>query len=551
MSRRLAVVSVALVLGACGESRSARVVPAPEDPPQVAIGERLFRETRFAQFFAAQGLEVNAAIPAGDSVMDKLAGADGRSRPGPFAGGGMNCRQCHLVDDAFEPDGGARAYADFAVRSPIPGRADRDDPHTMAPRNSPALVNASLARGVPEMFHLDGEFASLEDLVTGTLTGRNYGWLPDEHARAVAHVARVVREDDGRGALAREFGGSYRRVLAGTDPALPVGLRLPPEFRLDVAGASDAAILAAVSRLVAAYVRSLEFSRDADGAFDGSPYDLFLLINRLPRQPAAGEAPLDYARRLRVALEARHDLRLVPAGTRAFRLHPGREFRFGEQELQGLRVFLAEPAAGREAGVGNCVACHAPPDFTDFGLHNTGATQEEFDALHGAGSFATLAIPGLAQRNADPAPYLPATAAHPAYQGRFRSVPAAADALATDLGAWVAFANPDMPSVQAALRVALCPAAAGPCPADEAVLERAVATFKTPGLRDLGHSAPYLHNGAKPTVAEVVRFYRRMSDAARAGSLRNGAAQLRDIRLGEADVAPLASFLDALDEDYD
>src|SRR6185295_6997669 len=36
------------------------------DPAQVAIGERLFLETRFAQFAAAQGGDVNAPFPIGD-----------------------------------------------------------------------------------------------------------------------------------------------------------------------------------------------------------------------------------------------------------------------------------------------------------------------------------------------------------------------------------------------------------------------------------------------------------------------------------------------------
>jgi hypothetical protein len=54
------------------------------------------------------------------------------------------------------------------------------------------------------------------------------------------------------------------------------------------------------------------------------------------------------------------------------------------------------------------------PNFTDFGLHNTGATQEEYDAVHGQGAFAALAIPDLLTRNgnvdsggAGKMPYLP------------------------------------------------------------------------------------------------------------------------------------------------
>ena len=66
-----------------------------------------------------------------------------------------------------------------------------------------------------------------------------------------------------------------------------------------------------------------------------------------------------------------------------FELH-AQAFQFGEAELQGLKLFL-----------GNCIACHAPPQFTDHRLHNTGVSQANYDALFGAGAFAALEIPSL------------------------------------------------------------------------------------------------------------------------------------------------------------
>ena len=98
-----------------------------------------------------------------------------------------------------------RTYADFARRSPV---SAREDGHLTTVRNSPALVNASVERDNGLLLHFDGEFATLEALVLATLTGRNYGWLPGESQLAVAHVARVIREDDGTGALAQTSGGS-------------------------------------------------------------------------------------------------------------------------------------------------------------------------------------------------------------------------------------------------------------------------------------------------------------------------------------------------------
>lgn len=544
MKLRLLLVPMIFALGACSGS-TVNSGGGDEDPPEVTIGERLFLETRFAQFQAANGTDVNAALAAGDPVVDQLPVSDASTRPGPFAGQSMNCRQCHLVDEALDANGeGMRTYADFAQRSPVPSRLDRGDPQTLTPRNSPALVNASLARDGATLFHFDGEFGTLEELVTATMLGRNYGWLPDELAQAQAHVARVIREDDGTGALATDAGGSYRRVLLGTDPALPAGLALPPDFRIDVATASDAQIVAAVARLISVYVRQLEFSRDANGINDGSPYDLFLLTNRLPQAPDSGEAPIAYARRLRAMINDGRALRKVPTGARAFAFHPGQAFAFGEAEIAGLRAFLDETR-------GNCIACHAPPDFTDFGLHNTGATQDEFDSIHGDAAFAAAFVPSLAQRNADPAPYLPASAAHPLYQGVFRSVPKSSDPVATDLGVWSIFANPDLPASQAGVREKLCAIApAVTCSDDAAVLDLAVGSFKTPGLRDLGHSAPYLHTGREGTLPDVLRFYQRTSAAARAGTLRNADPRLPAMLLTDPDVDAISRFLKALDEDY-
>src|SRR4029079_7224985 len=168
-------------------------LPEDADPPPVAIGERLFLETRFAQFFAAnsQG-NANTVLDVGDPVMDTTQ-TTGDPFPGPFAGQSMNCRQCHFVDENATapgaPAGGVRTYADFARRSPVPRR---EDGKLTTPRNSPPLVNASLVRKGGVLFHFDAEFATMKDLVKATLTGRNFGWLPGEQEQAIAHIARII-----------------------------------------------------------------------------------------------------------------------------------------------------------------------------------------------------------------------------------------------------------------------------------------------------------------------------------------------------------------------
>jgi len=81
-------------------------------------------------------------------------------------------------------------------------------------------------------------------------------------------------------------------------------------------------------------------------------------------------------------------------------------------------------------------------------------------------------------------------------------------------------------------------------------LDRAIARFKTPPLRDLGHSTPYMHNGQFNTLTDIMTFYRDTSTLARAGTLRNGAPELQGIALNAGDASSLVAFLRSLNEDY-
>ena len=546
-----ALVAAAVFLGV-PVGRPAGAQEEEGDPAEVVIGERLFLETRFAEYFAthANG-DVNRPLAAGDPVVATVETPTGPVA-GPFAGQAINCRSCHFVDDLKGVAGaGNRTYADFAARSPVPSREDGE---RVTPRNAPALVNASLPRAGGIILHLDGEFATAADLVRDTLTGRNYGWLPAEHAAAVAHIARVIRADDGTGELAASAGGPYRVVLAGVDPAIPRELRLPRRFRIDTIRASDEEVLDGVSRLIAAYVESLVFAEDDTGAFAGSPYDQFLLKNNLPRKPRPLEPVRSYVQRLRQLLAALDEPQFVTASDGTFALHE-QEFVFGPLELDGLRIFLRRRGDG--PGVGNCVACHPPPAFTDFAFHNTGAAQEEYDSVHGAGRFAALAVPDAAARAVDPDAFLPPTPANPTARGRFRAVPTALDPELTDLGLWNVLLNPTFalgPRQRRLARLVCRARELGPgCvrAGGDALLAGAIALFKTPGLRDLGHSDPYNHNGRLATLEEVIDFYIRTSDLASRGELRNAAPELARMRLGASDMARLGAFLRALNEDYE
>ena len=558
---------IALFLAGCSGSSSPpppSVKTTGTPGAEATVGERLFLETRFAQAFKVfldSGGNINDPN-AGDPVMDiSETTGQGVGLPGSFRGLSMNCRACHLVDEHVGGGGGMRTYADFALRSPIPARGDGK---RTAPRNSPPLVNASLDRPGGALFHSDGELNSMEELVAATFTGRNLGWLPGERQQAIDHIAAVVRGDDGSDQLAQDFEGlSYRILFIGANPDIPDELRLPPAFRAFVGSATNQEIFEAVVKVVAAYVTQLQFSQQEEsGALIRSPFDVFLRNNSLPEQPDQNETALNYTRRLRTLVNAPGFIPQFvtsnPNRTNGlFQFHT-QPFAFGVTELAGLKIFLREPSTSPTASpsevtagqIGNCIACHAAPNFTDFKLHNTGTTQREYDTLHGVNTFTALAIPNLATRNGNYNGFLPATEIHPNASERFRAIPVLNDPTLTDLGVWNVFANPDIPNSQAKIRAILCDDQV-PCPLSDAVLlDRAIARFKTPGLRDLSHSAPFIHNGQFATLNDIIDFYISVSDQARAGTLRNGAVQLQGIALTASDSAALVAFLKSLNEDY-
>ena len=182
-------------------------------------------------------------------------------------------------------------------------------------------------------------------------------------------------------------------------------------------------------------------------------------------------------------------------------------------------------------------------------FHNTGASQEEYDAANGTGAFAQLEIPGLVERAANPDAYLPASANHPNATERFRHPAVAGQPQYADLGLWNVYLNGDIPNPQMDLKQVVC-ANAQNCAVDQG-LATTIAQFKTPTLRDLEDSAPYFHNGTKGKFDDVVNFYINASQLMRQGKLRNGDVRLGAMSLSADDVDALVAFLKALTEDYD
>ena len=171
------------------------------------------------------------------------------------------------------------------------------------------------------------------------------------------------------------------------------------------------------------------------------------------------------------------------------------------------------------------------------------------DSAHGDGVFGQLEIPSYAERQANRDLYLPATPQHPSSSGRFRFPASATDPSLADLGLWNVYANADYPDPQPRLQAIMCPQGAS-CDPNQ-ILPLTIGRFKTPVLRDLAQSQPYLHTGHMDTIEKVLDFYRHTALLAQSGKLRDADPEISLISIDETDEKALAAFLRSLNEDYE
>jgi cytochrome c peroxidase len=497
------------------------------DSPVKLVGERLFRETRFSQYYfqilSAQPLaNSNTLPPRGDAVVETLESLQG-SLQHPYKGQSISCASCHFVDQAQSLTGaGQRAYTDFARRSPIP---DLQDGRSHTARNSPVMVGSSTQDAY--FLHHDGEFGSAEDLVRASITGRNLGWSPAQQNQAKAHIVNIVRKDDGSFPTETTLKGlSYKRLFAN-EGSIPRHLQLPLEYQLNIAKATDDQVFEYVVKLIGGYLRILDFKKDKQGHYKGSPFDTFLAKNGLPQAPES-ESAENYMKRLGELLKQNNPWNWVSNSDRTFTLHQ-QTFTFSEKELAGFRIFV---------GKGKCISCHAAPDFTDHLFHNTGVSQDEYDTVHGAGGFTRLSLPDLSSSEAK--------------LDDLRRAPEVDSPDRADLGVWAVYAKPSSQSLKNRLRHAICAGVKKDCSqlTEDQIQQLSLAMIKTPTLRDLGHSQPYFHTGQVDDLEGTIRFYIKISLLARMGKIRNADPMISQIDLKAEDIEPLVAFLKSLNEDY-
>jgi cytochrome c peroxidase len=74
--------------------------------------------------------------------------------------------------------------------------------------------------------------------------------------------------------------------------------------------------------------------------------------------------------------------------------------------------------------------------------------------------------------------------------------------------------------------------------------DKDIGAFKTPGLRDVELTGPYMHNGSLRTLLDVVRFY---NEGGRQNPNLN--RKMRALDLSEKEMSDLVEFLRALTSD--
>lgn len=185
------------------------------------------------------------------------------------------------------------------------------------------------------------------------------------------------------------------------------------------------------------------------------------------------------------ALEA-YMRKLTSRGSRFDDFVGGKAQALSADEVAGLRVFL---------GKGKCASCHKGPRFTDDDFHNIGSSISAMDT------------------------------------GRAADGPSLFNSATNSASKWSDDAAEGMKRL-AGLSAMLPPETQG--------------RFRTPSLRNVSRTAPYMHAGQLPTLEAVVDYYDKGGEQPLAGTKD---AMLGPLGLTAQEKANLVAFLRALDMD--
>jgi len=156
---------------------------------------------------------------------------------------------------------------------------------------------------------------------------------------------------------------------------------------------------------------------------------------------------------------------------------------YSDEELAGLRVFMSK---------GNCMMCHHGPLFTDYGFHNT-------------------ATPPRTVKSYD--------------FGRYKGVNKLKKSKFNCLGEYNDAKEKNCDELKYLVTHR----------------EETYGAFKTPSLRNVSKTAPYMHAGQYKTLTDVLKHY------ADPPSTKVGMSDLLPVELDDNDLAQLEAFLHTLD----
>jgi cytochrome c peroxidase len=378
----------------------------------------------------------------------------------PGANLASSCRTCHVPPEASR---GNRNFSDVNAFSVIPSSGKNT-----AMRNTPSLMDVSLQAS----FNADGRYSTLEEALRAELVSPHLGWLPDQVDIVKNEIFALLLNDQGEDMLAE---GTYIEQFQAVKGVDLEKVNADKAFELVIESLVD-------------YLNTLV-------THNTSAYDAMTFLNRFNESLSGpNDTPQELSGRVfgRVANQEGRVLIRFPNI-------------YTEEAYLGYKTFMrVEPTYNstvfeEETNIGNCVACHIPPKFTDMKFHNTGVVQDEYDKAHGDGAFSKLSI------------------SEPSENTRFRIY--ASDPSKVDLGRW---------NVEPS--------------------EKNIAAFKTPMLRNIEKSDPYLHNGMYDNLEDVIRQKIRVSELAKAGKLVNPDPEYLKMNISEKDVPHLAAFLRTLNE---
>jgi len=214
------------------------------------------------------------------------------------------------------------------------------------------------------------------------------------------------------------------------------------------------------------------------------------------------------------------------------------------EQLLGLLAFIrrldsTDPVFTAEIGVGNCVACHAGPEFTEAAFTSLGAESEdgELELLEAE------EMPELVDGNlivGEETAFLDVGFSNIGVRPTTDDLGRGGEANGFPLS----FTRQALAGLEFAPELPECGGLdEEDCPENDRVAVDGA--FKVPGLRNVALTGPYFHNGGDATLEDVVEFYDRRSNYGD-DNIADLERNIARITITELDEDPLVEFLESL-----